>query len=135
MYTMGIDIGSASSKVVILKDGNDIVAGEVIQFGTGSSGPQRALEAAFEKSGLSFADMTKVVATGYGRFSVEQADKQISEISCHAKGIHFMVPTARTIIDIGGQDAKAIKLDKRGTVSQFFMNDKCAAVPAGFWKS
>ena len=133
MYTMGIDIGSASSKVVILKDGNDIVAGEVIQFGTGSSGPQRALEAAFEKSGLSFADMTKVVATGYGRFSVEQADKQISEISCHAKGIHFMVPTARTIIDIGGQDAKAIKLDKRGTVSQFFMNDKCAAGTGRFF--
>lgn len=127
MYTMGIDIGSASSKVVILKDGTDIVAAEVIQFGTGSSGPQRALEQAFAKSGLSLEEMTKVVATGYGRFAFENADKQISEISCHAKGIFHLVPTARTIIDIGGQDAKAIKLDKKGMVSQFFMNDKCAA--------
>ena len=127
MYTMGIDIGSASSKVVILKDGTDIVAAEVVQFGTGSSGPQRALESALGKSGLTLDDMTKIVATGYGRFSFERADKQVSEISCHAKGIHFLVPTARTIIDIGGQDAKAIKLDKNGMVSQFFMNDKCAA--------
>ena len=127
MYTLGIDISSASSKVVILKDGRDIVAEEVVQFGTGSSGPDRVLHQAFTKSGLTFDDMARVVATGYGRFSVEQAQKQISEISCHAKGIFFLVPTARTIIDIGGQDAKAIKLDKRGMVSQFFMNDKCAA--------
>ena len=74
--------------------------------------------------------MTKIVATGYGRFSFEQADRQVSEISCHAKGIYHLVPSARTIIDIGGQDAKAIKLDERGGVSQFFMNDKCAAEQA-----
>ncbi|ABK61888.1 MULTISPECIES: acyl-CoA dehydratase activase [Clostridium] len=127
MFTMGIDIGSASSKVVILKDGSDIIAAEVIQVGTGSSGPKRALEAALSKSGLKMEDMDKIVATGYGRFAIEEADKQISEISCHAKGIFFLVPTARTIIDIGGQDAKAIKLDKNGGVKQFFMNDKCAA--------
>ena len=72
-------------------------------------------------------DMARVVATGYGRFSFEGADRQVSEISCHAKGIYHLVPSARTIIDIGGQDAKAIKLDERGGVVQFFMNDKCAA--------
>lgn len=127
MYTMGIDVGSASSKAVILKDGVDIVAAKVIQFGTGSSGPQRVLEEALEESGLTLNDITKTVATGYGRFAFESADKQISEISCHAKGIFHLVPTARTIIDIGGQDAKAIRLDKKGMVSQFFMNDKCAA--------
>ena len=127
MYTMGIDVGSASSKVVILEDGNRIVAASVVQVGTGSSGPSRALEMAYEESGLKRSDMTKVVATGYGRFAFEDADKQISEISCHAKGIYFLVPTARTIIDIGGQDAKAIRLDQRGGVKQFFMNDKCAA--------
>ncbi len=127
MYTMGIDVGSASSKVVILKDGKDIVAGEVIQVGTGSSGPKRALEQALSKTGLNMEDMTTVVATGYGRFAIEDADKQMSEISCHAKGIAFLVPTAKTIIDIGGQDAKAIKLDNDGGVKQFFMNDKCAA--------
>lgn len=127
MYTLGIDVGSASSKVVILEDGKRIVASEVVQFGTGSSGPARALEAIFKASGLTMDDMTKKVATGYGRFAFEQADKQVSEISCHAKGIFFLIPEARTIIDIGGQDAKAIRLDKRGGVSQFFMNDKCAA--------
>ncbi len=127
MYTMGIDIGSASSKVVILRDGKDVAAAEVVQVGTGSSGPKKALELAFETSGLKMEDMAFVVATGYGRFSFKEADKQISEISCHAKGIYHLVPTARTIIDIGGQDAKAIRLDSKGGIQQFFMNDKCAA--------
>ena len=90
MYSMGIDIGSASSKVVILKDGTDIVAASVIQFGTGSSGPQRALEDALKTSGLELGDMSKIVATGYGRFAFEKADKQISEISCHAKGLSLI---------------------------------------------
>ena len=126
MYTMGIDVGSASSKVVILKDGKDIVAAEVVQVGTGSTGPKKAIEAAFEASGLKQEDIAFTVATGYGRFSLD-ADKQFSEISCHAKGIFFLVPTARTIIDIGGQDAKAIRLDNKGGIKQFFMNDKCAA--------
>jgi len=127
MFTMGIDIGSASSKVVILEDGSNIIAAEVIQVGTGSTGPKRALDEALLKSGLKIQEMSKIVATGYGRFSVEEADKQISEISCQAKGIFFLVPTARTVIDIGGQDAKAIRLDNKGNVKQFFMNDKCAA--------
>ncbi len=127
MYTMGVDVGSASSKVVILEDGIRVVVQKAVQLGTGSSGPQRVLEEALTESGLKMEDMTRVVATGYGRFSFDQADRQVSEISCHAKGIHHLVPSARTIIDIGGQDAKAIKLDERGGVSQFFMNDKCAA--------
>lgn len=127
MYTMGVDVGSASSKVVILEDGSRTVVAKVVQLGTGSSGPQRVLEEALAESGLKMEDMAKVVATGYGRFSFDQADRQVSEISCHAKGIFHLVPTARTIIDIGGQDAKAIKLDDKGGVSQFFMNDKCAA--------
>lgn len=127
MYTLGIDVGSASSKAVILKDGKDIIAAEVVQIGTGSTGPKKALENAFEVSGLTSADISYTVATGYGRFNYEGADKQVSEISAHAKGIYFLVPTARTIIDIGGQDAKAIRLDAKGGIKQFFMNDKCAA--------
>ena len=127
MYTMGVDVGSASSKVVILEDGIRVVTEKVVQLGTGSSGPQRVLEEALEASGLRMEDMARVVATGYGRFSFEGADRQVSEISCHAKGIYHLVPSARTIIDIVGQDAKAIKLDERGGVVQFFMNDKCAA--------
>jgi predicted CoA-substrate-specific enzyme activase len=124
---MGVDIGSASSKAVILKDGKEIVVGEVIQVGTGSTGPKRVLEVCLEKSGLQLEDMDGIVATGYGRFSLDYTKSQVSEISCHAKGIAFLVPTARTIIDIGGQDAKAISLEASGRVKQFFMNDKCAA--------
>lgn len=127
MYTMGIDIGSASSKVVILKDGKDIVAAEVVQIGTGSSGPRRALQNALTKSCLTLDDMARVVATGYGRFSVEEANQQFTEIRCQAIGNFFLVPTVRTILDVGGQDAKAIRVDEKGNVKQFFMNDKCAA--------
>lgn len=127
MFTMGIDVGSASSKVVILEDGEKVVAAEVVQIGTGSSGPKRALDQALSKAGLKMENIAKTVATGYGRFAYEGADKQISEISCHAKGIYHLIPTTRTIIDIGGQDAKAIKLDAKGHVKQFYMNDKCAA--------
>lgn len=127
MYTLGIDIGSASSKAVILKDGSEIIAKAVIQSGTGTSGPGRVMEAVFEKAPVSFDQIDQTIATGYGRFSVENADKQISEITCHAKGIFYLIPTARTIIDIGGQDAKSIRLNDKGDILKFFMNDKCAA--------
>jgi len=127
VYTIGIDIGSASSKVVILQNGKDIVAAQAVQFGTGSSGPQKALEQALEQAGITLEDASAIVATGYGRMKCEYTEKQFSEISCHAKGIAHVIPGARTIIDIGGQDAKAIKLDSNGMVQQFMMNDKCAA--------
>ena len=127
MYTMGIDVGSASSKAVILKDGNEIIATDVVQVGTGTTGPKRVTDQVLAKAGLALDELEKIIATGYGRFMCEKAHQQFSEISCHAKGSFFLVPTARTIIDIGGQDAKVIKLDSRGLVKQFFMNDKCAA--------
>lgn len=127
MLTMGVDIGSASSKVVILKDGNDILAGVVVPVGTGTSGPARALHQALSTAGVDREELNKVVVTGYGRMTYAGADEQISEITCHAKGVHHLVPTARTIIDIGGQDAKVIKLDEQGYVTNFVMNEKCAA--------
>ena len=127
MYTMGIDIGSASSKAVILKDGRDIICDAVIQAGTGTSGPDRVMEEIYSKSGISPDDIKRTVATGYGRFSVETADRQVSEITCHAKGISFLIPGAHTILDIGGQDVKAIAIDDKGSVRNFYMNDKCAA--------
>lgn len=127
MYTLGIDIGSASSKAVILEDGQRIIAASAVQAGTGTSGPGRVLEEVFTLAGLNWDDLDRVIATGYGRFSIQEADRQISEITCHAKGIFFVCPTARTIIDIGGQDAKAISLDEDGSIEKFFMNDKCAA--------
>ena len=81
MYTMGVDVGSASSKVVILEDGIRVVVEKVVQLGTGSSGPQRVLDEALEESGLRIEDMTKIVATGYGRFSFEQADRMLKLLS------------------------------------------------------
>lgn len=127
MLTMGVDIGSASSKVVILKDGREILAEVVVPVGTGTSGPTRALQQALSMAGVERSAINKVVVTGYGRMTYEGADEQVSEITCHAKGVHHLVPDTRTIIDIGGQDAKVIKLDAHGYVSNFVMNEKCAA--------
>lgn len=127
MYTLGIDIGSASSKAVILEDGKNVCASLVIQSGTGTSGPDRLLAELFQQTAISQKEIARTVVTGYGRYSLESADGQISEISCQAKGIHFLLPTARTILDIGGQDVKAISIGKKGNVLNFFMNDKCAA--------
>lgn len=124
---MGIDIGSSASKVVILKDGKEIVAGVAIPFGTGTTGPKRAFDEALREANLTREDISLIVATGYGRNYYSDADEQVSEITCHAKGVHFLVPEVRTIIDIGGQDAKAIKLDAKGNVMNFVMNEKCAA--------
>ena len=127
MYTLGIDVGSASSKAVILEDGKRVAASAVIQSGTGTSGPGRVMELVFDGLDISQKDMDYIVATGYGRFAVPFANKQMSEITCHTKGIHHLIPDARTIIDIGGQDAKAIRLDHKGNILKFVMNDKCAA--------
>lgn len=127
MYTLGIDVGSSSSKAVILEDGKKILHHRVVQIGTGSSGPDRVLEEVFSGSGLTIDDMANIIATGYGRFNVKCAKGEISEITCHAKGALFEVPDTSTILDIGGQDVKAIKLSPQGIVMQFAMNDKCAA--------
>lgn len=127
MYVMGFDIGSTSSKVVILNGEGDVVSRQVVGLGTGSSGPQKVLASALGEAGIDHDDIDFTVATGYGRTRCEFADKNISEISCHAKGVAAEIPGVRTIVDIGGQDAKAIFLDSKGRVEQFFMNDKCAA--------
>ena len=124
-YFAGVDIGSTMTKVVIM---NRAVVASVI----GPTGPEhrklanRVMEEALAKARLSFDDITYVVATGYGRINVPFADKQITEISCHARGVSYLLPEVRTVIDIGGQDCKAIKLNN-GRAVDFVMNDKCAA--------
>lgn len=121
----GIDIGSTMTKVVIM---NESVAASFI----GPTGAEyrrlanKVMEEALRKADLSFDQITYVVATGYGRISVPFADKQITEITCHARGVDFVFPSAKTVIDIGGQDSKGIKLNS-GKVVDFVMNDKCAA--------
>ena len=127
MFTMGVDIGSTACKAAILKDGKTLHASVVIPTGTGTSGPGRVYDEVLQAGGLSPEEIAYTVATGYGRKTFERADKQVSELSCHAKGVGFLLPDVRTIIDIGGQDAKALKLDENGVMTDFVMNDKCAA--------
>jgi predicted CoA-substrate-specific enzyme activase len=125
-YFAGIDVGSTMTKVVILNEG---VVASII----GPTGPEqrrlanRVMEEALNKSALSFQTITYIVSTGYGRINVPFADKQFTEITCHAKGINRLFPKAKTIIDVGGQDVKGIKIDAAGKIVDFVMNDKCAA--------
>ena len=124
----GIDIGSTMTKVVIV-DRKETVLASVI----GPTGVEhrhlalKVMDEAIGQCGLTFEALDFIVATGYGRINVPFADKQITEITCHARGIRAIFPTVRIIIDIGGQDSKGIKLDAEGKVANFVMNDKCAA--------
>ena len=127
IYTLGIDIGSTASKCIMLKNGTDIVAKSLVSVGAGTSGPQRAIDAVLEAAGKTREDMAFVLATGYGRNSLmDIADKQMSELSCHARGAVFLFPNVHTVIDIGGQDVKVLHIEN-GIMTQFQMNDKCAA--------
>ncbi len=127
MFTMGIDIGSTSSKAVILEDGIRVAARKVIEAGIGSEGPDRVFVDALSEAGITREEITRVMATGYGRMTFPGADDQASELSCHGKGIHYLIPEARVVIDIGGQDAKVMQINERGALLNFVMNDKCAA--------
>lgn len=127
MYTLGIDIGSTTSKCVLLEDGVRITADALVQAGTGTDGPRRAVNELLLKAGISREEISRTVATGYGRKRCEGADVQVSELTCHALGSHFLFPEARTVIDIGGQDAKVLTLNEKGRLVSFQMNDKCAA--------
>jgi len=125
-YFAGIDVGSSMTKVVILNEG--IIASII-----GPTGPEqrrlanKVMEEALNKAAISFKAITYVISTGYGRINVPFADKHFTEITCHSKGIVHLFPRAKTIIDIGGQDCKAIKIDATGKIVEFVMNDKCAA--------
>lgn len=127
IYTLGIDVGSTASKCVILKDGKDIVAKSLVDVGTGTSGPARSIKEVLDNAHMMREDMAFTLATGYGRNSLEGiADKQMSELSCHAMGASFLWPNVHTVIDIGGQDVKVIHVEN-GAMTNFQMNDKCAA--------
>ena len=127
IYTLGIDIGSTASKCVILADGKELVSKSLIPVGAGTSGPQRAISEVLEQAGKTKDEMAFVLATGYGRNSLEEiADAQMSELSCHAKGATFLFPQVHTVVDIGGQDVKILQVEN-GVMTNFVMNDKCAA--------
>lgn len=127
-YFAGIDSGSTSTDVVILNQKREIVTGIILPTGAGAAiGAERALEEALKKAGIQREDIDALVTTGYGRGAIDGGDKSITEITCHARGAHFLDPSVRTVIDIGGQDSKVIRLDEDGAVANFVMNDKCAA--------
>ncbi len=125
-YFAGIDIGSTMTKAVIIRD-------RIIASVIGPTGPEqrrladKVMEEVLARAGLAFESLAYIVSTGYGRINVPFADKQVTEISCHAKGVVSLIPEARTVIDIGGQDSKAITVDPSGRPTNFIMNDKCAA--------
>ncbi len=126
--TVGIDVGSVSSQAVIMADGKIFAYGSMR---TGSDSPQSARNAF--KFALEVTDMPEdrvdyCIGTGYGRVNVPFADRTVTEIACHARGAHLIYgPAVRTVLDVGGQDIKAIRCDEQGKVSNFLMNDKCAA--------
>lgn len=127
-FYAGIDSGSSSTDVVIIDSDKNIVSKTVILTGAGASvSGQLALDTALKEAGLTKEDISSSITTGYGRNTLTLGDRSITEISCHAKGAYFLDPDVRTIIDIGGQDSKVIRLGENGEVVNFTMNDKCAA--------
>ena len=125
MYSIGIDSGSVATKGVLF-DGSNIIKKVVIPTGWS---PKNASEEVLQilKKDIDKKEIKKIIGTGYGRVSMDFVDKKITEITCHAKGVHFLNNNIRTIIDVGGQDSKVISLDNDGNVINFMMNDKCAA--------
>jgi bzd-type benzoyl-CoA reductase Q subunit len=128
IISAGIDVGSVSSQAVIMVDGKLYAFSNMR---TGSNSPksaENAMDWALEGTGMALDDVQYVVGTGYGRVNVPFAKRAITEIACHARGANFMYgPTIKTVLDMGGQDCKAIRVDEKGKVVAFLMNDKCAA--------
>ncbi len=126
-YYAGVDIGSISTEVVLIDEKAEVISYAIELSGADSKKAlARALESALSQAGIKREQIEKMVATGYGRERAG-ADEVITEITCHARGAFHLFPSARTIIDIGGQDSKAIRIDEQGKVINFQMNDKCAA--------
>lgn len=128
MYVLGVDSGSTSTNAVIMDQNRRIAAFAVVRTGAkAGESAEKVLREVLEKARLTRDDISWIVSTGYGRVSISYADENVTEISCHGKGAHYFNPAIRTILDIGGQDSKAIRLNESGEVKDFVMNDKCAA--------
>lgn len=129
MICAGIDAGSRAIKIVLI----DTVSMKVVAKGLADQGVEQDKLASelfgqiLKNDGVNREDVTAIVATGYGRNAISMADTTITEITCHAAGVHHLVPGAMTVIDIGGQDSKLLRLDSSGRVRDFAMNDRCAA--------
>ena len=128
VYVAGIDSGSASTDAVVMDRNHRILGRAILPTGAGAaSGAEKALEQALREAGIRKEELSAIVTTGYGRETIGVGSASVTEITCHARGAHFLDPDARTVIDIGGQDSKVIRIDENGSVKNFVMNDKCAA--------
>jgi predicted CoA-substrate-specific enzyme activase len=134
VHAMGVDLGSTTGKAVIVDETGEIVAHKVVQMGAVSRrGVTTAIEGVLQEARLERSDLARVIATGYGRRLVPDVDRTFTEITCHARGVAAMVPGAALVVDIGGQDSKAITIDSEGLVDNFAMNDRCASGTGRFF--
>lgn len=128
MYFVGIDIGALTVKAVVLDQGGTVVASDLVRARHDSRQVAAQLvERMLARKGITAKEVSYTVVTGYGRVTYDAANEAVSEITCHARGAIHLFPTARTVIDIGGQDSKVIRVHPRGYITNFAMNDKCAA--------
>ncbi|TCO76507.1 acyl-CoA dehydratase activase [Marinisporobacter balticus] len=126
MFSVGIDAGSVATKGVLFN--GKVVETVIIPTGwSPKSASEEVFKTLLKNAGIEKDAVKKIIGTGYGRISMDFVDKVVTEITCHAKGAHFLKKETRTILDIGGQDSKVISLDQDGNVIDFLMNDKCAA--------
>jgi len=131
----GVDIGSTTAKALILKDG-EIIGSLIGPTGTNPAlAGKQILDTVLNDAHYKSSDVKYIVATGYGRVSAPFANKTVTEITCHGRGAHYTSQTIRTVIDIGGQDAKVVSLGEDGRVIDFVMNDKCASGTGRFLES
>jgi predicted CoA-substrate-specific enzyme activase len=127
-YAAGVDVGSTQTKAIILDEDQRIVSHALVDTGANVvTAAEKAFVAALEAGGIHEEDVDYIVGTGYGRYKVTFGNTQVTEISCHARGAVHMFPGTRTVMDMGGQDTKAIRVRSDGEVLDFCMNDKCAA--------
>ena len=127
-FAAGVDVGSTQSKAVVVEESRGIIGRALVDTGANvTRAAENAFHLACRQSGISPHDVGYVVGTGYGRYKITFGNTQMTEISCHARGAHYVFPNTRTVIDMGGQDSKAISVGADGEVLDFVMNDKCAA--------
>ena len=127
-YAAGVDVGSTQTKAIIIDEQRQIVARSLIDTGANVVlAAENAYAEALQSGNIQEEEVEYVVGTGYGRYKVTFGDTQITEISCHGRGAVHMYPNTRTVVDMGGQDTKAIRVSPTGEILDFCMNDKCAA--------
>ena len=128
-YAAGVDVGSTQTKAVIINEDRQIVSRALIDTGANVvKAAENAYVEALKNGNIREEEVEYVVGTGYGRYKVTFGDTQITEISCHGRGAVHMFPNTRTVVDMGGQDTKAIRVSPTGEVIDFCMNDKCACL-------